>query len=93
MAGSATKDNKALYGIITSAVSLLRDHELLGPRVLRRWLPAGTWVEALRMSRLIDDNFHIDAGKFKKAMACGICTRRISMLKFNLTTRTAVFFK
>jgi hypothetical protein len=44
MAGSVTEDNKALYGIIPSAVLLLRDDELLFARVSLKWLPAGTWV-------------------------------------------------
>ena len=40
MAGSVTEDYKALYGIIPSAVLLLRDDELLFARVSLKWLPA-----------------------------------------------------
>jgi hypothetical protein len=78
-------EQKGLYGIITSAVSRLRDDELWGPRVSRKWLPAGTWVEALHMSRFINPMLEINAKTFNRAMACEICTWRISMLKFNLT--------
>ena len=76
-------EQKALYAIITSAVLRLRDHELWGPRLSNKWLPAETWVEVLHMSRLINVDLHIDAAIFNRAMACEICTWRISMLKFD----------
>jgi hypothetical protein len=85
-------ERKALYGIITTAVSRLRDHELLGPRVSRKWIPAGTWVEALHMFRHINANLHIDAAIFNRAMACEISTWRNSMLEFK-RTNNSVFFK
>ena len=66
MAGSVREDNKALYGIIATAVSRLRDDALLGPRVSRKWLPAGTSVEALHMSRLINPMLEINAKNFNK---------------------------
>jgi hypothetical protein len=85
-------EQKGLYGIITSAVLLLRDDALLGPRVSRKWLPVGTWGEPLHMSRLIDPMLEINVSNFNKAMACEICTWRISILKSNLTNGS-VFFK
>ena len=56
--GLAALEPKALYAIITTTVSsgaaacvtMSSLHQLLGPRVSRQWLPAGTWG----MFRLID---------------------------------------
>jgi hypothetical protein len=64
MMRTGAPDQKRLYTIITSAVLQLRDHELLGPRVSRKWLPAGTWVEALHIFRLINVDLHTDAAIF-----------------------------
>jgi hypothetical protein len=91
MARSATKDNKALYGIITSAVLLLRDDALLGPRVSRKWLPVGTWVEALHMSRLIDPMLVINVSNFNKAMNSTNCPWRGAMELFDGNNTTGVF--
>ena len=63
---------KHTYSIILAAVSRLRDHELWGPRLSNKWLPAETWVKAIEQARLINVDLHIDA-----AMACEICTWRI----------------
>jgi hypothetical protein len=49
-----------IYRIILTAVSRLRAHELLGPRVSRKWLQAETWVEVLHMSRLINPMLEIN---------------------------------
>jgi hypothetical protein len=84
-------EQKALYAIITSAVLRLRDHELLGPRVVRRWLPAGTWVEALRMSRLIDPMLELNAHNFNKAMSNRYCPWREAMRYFDDSNTTGVF--
>jgi hypothetical protein len=91
MAGSATKDNKALYGIITTAVSRLRDDALLGPRVSRKWLPAGTWVEALHMSHLINPMLKINVANFNRAMNSTNCPWRGAMEWFNGNNTTGVF--
>ena len=91
MARSATKDNKALYGIITSAVLLLRDNALLGPRVSRKWLPVGTWVEALHMSRLIDPMLEINVVDFNRAMSNKMCPWREAMRYFDDSNTTGVF--
>ena len=82
---------KHTYSIILAAVPRLRADQRWGPRLSNKWLPAETWVKAIEQARLINVDLHIDAGKFNKAMACEICTWRISMLDFERTNNSGFF--
>ena len=58
-----------IYSLITQAVSKLRVHPTFRPRLLNKWLPGTTWVEAVNMSGFIDKCFIIDTKNFNKAMS------------------------
>jgi hypothetical protein len=54
------------------------------------WLPASTWVEALRKSGLIDASLIIDVGKFNAAMSKSASFGE-AMHRFDGSNTTGVF--
>jgi hypothetical protein len=84
-------EQKGMYEIIIAAVSKLRDHELLGPRVTNKWLSAETWRQALSMSRLIDPSIEVSDYNFNKAMSSKKCPWCEEMGWFDGSNTTGVF--
>ena len=84
-------DQNRVFEIIIAAVSKLRDHEVLGPRVSNKWLSAETWRKALSMSRLIDASIEISVINFNKAMSSKKCPWHVAMDCFDGSNKTGVF--
>jgi hypothetical protein len=59
--------DKGIYMIITTAAMLLRFDTTHGPRLINCWLPAETWVEALKKTGRVDASLNIDTQKFNAA--------------------------
>lgn len=61
--------DKGRYALVTDAVMPIWSDITYGPRLTNCWLPASTWVEALRKSDLIDASLSIsiDVRKFNTA--------------------------
>jgi hypothetical protein len=57
-----------VYSILAAAVELIHSDATYGPRMSNCWLPAATWVEALRRSCHVDASIIIDVGKFNASM-------------------------
>jgi len=58
-----------ILAIISSAFSKIRIDQKLQPRLWNKWLPAETWVEALQMSNVIDEELTFNVRSFNTAMA------------------------
>jgi hypothetical protein len=82
---------KHIYSIVTMAVSTLRADPEFAPRLLNKWLPAETWVAALKKAHLIDLSFRIDAAIFNRAMSSSKSSWREAMLRFDGSNTTGVF--
>jgi hypothetical protein len=54
--------------IISSAFTKIRVDELQ-PRLWNKWLPAETWVEALKTSNVIDEELTFNVRSFNTAVA------------------------
>ena len=57
-----------VYSILAAAVELIRSDGTYGPRMSNCWLPAATWVEALRRTCHVDAFIIIDVRKFNASM-------------------------
>jgi hypothetical protein len=82
--------DKGKYSILADAVMLIRSDNTYGPRLSNCWLPASTWVEALRKSGLIDASLIIDVGKFNAAMSKSASFGE-AMHRFDGSNTTGVF--
>ena len=65
----AQMSDKGIHTILSTAVMLLRSDAAYGSRMSNCWLPAATWVEALRQTGLIDASLILDVRKFNTAMS------------------------
>ena len=81
---------KARYAILTDAVMRIRSDTTYGPRLSDCWLPASTWVEALKKSNLIDASIAIDVRKFNTAMSKSPLFGEV-MQQFDGSNATGVF--
>ena len=82
--------DKGKYSILSEAVMLLRSDVTYGPRLLNCWLPASTWVEALKKSVLIDASLIIDERKFNTAISKSVSFGE-AMQRFDGSNTTGVF--
>jgi hypothetical protein len=60
---------QGVYTILVRAAMLIRADKIYGPRLSNCWLPAATWVEALKKTGHIDGSLSIDVRKFNTAMS------------------------
>jgi hypothetical protein len=61
--------DKGIHTILSKAVLLLScADDTYGPRMTDCWLPATTWIEAIRKSGHIDSSLTIDVQKFNTAV-------------------------
>ena len=60
--------DKGIHTILCNAVMLHCANDTYGPRMSNCWLPAATWVEAIRKSGHIDSSLTIDVQKFNTAV-------------------------
>ena len=58
-----------IYTVVIKAVMLIRSDPTYGPRLLNCWLPAKTWVEALKKSGYIDAELTFTTRQFNAAFA------------------------
>jgi hypothetical protein len=58
-----------ILAIISSAFSKIRIDQKLQPRLWNKWLPADTWVEALKTSNVIDAEMTFNVRSFNTAMS------------------------
>ncbi|KAI2491823.1 hypothetical protein MHU86_22729 [Fragilaria crotonensis] len=58
-----------ILAIINTAFTKIRVDQKLQPRLWNKWLPAETWVEALKASNLIDETLTLNVRSFNSAMA------------------------
>ena len=82
--------DKGIYTIITAATMLLRFDTTYGPRLINCWLPAETWVEALKKTGRIDASLNIDTRKFNAAFAKSVSFGSV-MSRFDGSNTTGVF--
>ena len=82
--------DKGIHTILFGAVMLLRAHETYGSRMSNCWLPAATWVEAIRKSGQIDASLIIDLRKFNTAMSKSSLFGEL-MTRFDGSNPTGVF--
>ncbi|KAI2492110.1 hypothetical protein MHU86_22446 [Fragilaria crotonensis] len=82
--------DKGIYTIITAAAMLIRFDATYGPRLINCWLPAETWVEALKKSGHIDATLNIDTQKFNAAFAKSASFGSV-MSRFDGSNTTGVF--
>ena len=69
-----------VYAVVIMAVVLIRSDITYGPRLLKSWLPAETWVEALRKLGHIDEDLVFRVRQFDAAFSkSGSC--RSAMLR------------
>ena len=85
-----TMADKGKSSILSDAVMLLRSDVTYGPRLLNCWLPASTWVEALKKSVLIDASLIIDERKFNTAISKSVSFGE-AMQRFDGSNTTGVF--
>ena len=81
---------KGRYSILTDAVMRLQLDITYGLRLSDCWLPASSWVEALRKLSLIDASIAIDVRKFNTAMSMSPLFGEV-MQQFDGSNATGVF--
>ncbi|KAI2492026.1 hypothetical protein MHU86_22522 [Fragilaria crotonensis] len=82
--------DKGIHTVLFRAVMLLRADDTYGPRMSNCWLPAATWVEAIRKSGHIDGSLIIDVQKFNTAMSKSSLFGEL-MTRFDGSNATGVF--
>ncbi len=82
--------DKGIHTVLFRAVMLLRADDTYGPRMSNCWLPAATWVEAIRKSGHIDGSLIIDVRKFNTAMSKSSLFGEL-MTRFDGSNATGVF--
>ena len=82
--------DKGIHAILFGAVMLLRADETYGSRMSNCWLPAATWVKAIRKSGHIDASLIIDVRKFNTAMSKSSLFGEL-MTRFDGSNPTGVF--
>ena len=82
--------DKGIYTIITATAMLLRFDTTYGPRLINCWLPAETWVKALKKNGRIDASLNIGTRKFNAAFAKSVSVGSI-MSRFDGSNTTSVF--
>jgi hypothetical protein len=80
--------NAGVYNSITLAVEEILNDLGPGRRFVNKWLPAETWVQALKIVR---PRIEITTKEFNKAMATEKCKWSQSMLRFDGTNDTGVY--
>ncbi|KAI2495738.1 hypothetical protein MHU86_18762 [Fragilaria crotonensis] len=79
-----------IYAVVIRAVMLIRSDITYGPRLLNSWLPAETWVEALRKLGHIDEGLIFSVRQFNAAFAKSSCYGS-AMLRFDGSNLTGMF--
>ena len=82
--------DQGIYTIVTKAAMLIRFDPTYGPRLMNCWLPAETWVEALKKTGQIDASLTIDTRKFNAAFAKSSSFGSV-MSRFDGSNKTGVF--
>ena len=80
--------DKGIYTIITAAAMLLHMDATFGPRLMNCWLPAETWVKALKKTGHIDSSLNIDTRKFNAAFAKSVSFGSAVMSRFDGSNTT-----
>ena len=83
--------DKGIYTMITAATMLLRFDTTYGPRLINCWLPAETWVEALKKNGRIDASLNIGTRKFNAAFAKSVSVAGSIVSRFDGSNTTGVF--
>ncbi|KAI2493982.1 hypothetical protein MHU86_20556 [Fragilaria crotonensis] len=82
--------DQGIYTIFVNAVMLIRADPVYGPRLSNCWLPASTWVEALKKTGHIDPAIVIDVRKFNTAMSKAATFGSV-MSRFDGSNQSGVF--
>ena len=79
-----------IYAVVIRAVMLIRSDITYGPRLLNSWLPAETWVEALRNLGHIDEDLVFSVHQFNAAFSKS-STYGSATLRFDGSNSTGMF--
>ena len=79
-----------VYTTLARAVALIRSDATYGPRMSNCWLPAATWVEALRRTGHVDASIIINVRKFNSTMSKSRLFGSV-MTRFDGSNPTGVF--
>jgi hypothetical protein len=82
--------DKGVFAILTRAIALLCSDATYRPQVSNCWLPAATWVEALRRTGYIDASIVINVRKFNSTMSKSSLFGSM-MTRFDGSNPTGVF--
>ena len=82
--------NTRIHGVVIRAVTLIRSDTVYGPRFLNSWLPAETWVEALRKLGHIDEELVFNVCQFNAAFSKSSAYGS-AMLRFDGSNQTGMF--
>ena len=82
--------DKGVHTVLFRAVMLLRADNAYGPRLSNCWLPASTWIEAIKKSGHIDACILIDVRKFNTGMSKSSLFGEL-MTRFDGSNLTGVF--
>jgi hypothetical protein len=79
-----------IYAVVIRAVLLIRSDITYGPRLFNSWLPAETWVEALRNLGHIDEDLVFSVRQFNAAFSKS-STYGSALLRFDGSNLTGMF--
>jgi hypothetical protein len=79
-----------IHAVVIKAVTLIRSDTVYGPRLLNSWLPAETWVEALRMLGHINEDLVFNVRQFNAAFLKS-SSYGLAMLRFDGSNQTSMF--